>query len=290
MNIHFYGSLYKAAKKLYISPQGLSRGIKKLEEDLGQSLFDRTKIGLTPTPLSDALYQRAKKLTEDFDELYSVAINFKSRGRNTINFGLLGYNAITDAFRLAAEDYVSTIIDSGIIPNVFEASQYEDMYKKLDDGELDIVWSFHTEQEKKYNYYSFKRSPVKCLMSKDSPLSKKESLYWDDLSNQKFIVAGQRELYPRLIDEQCKKYGFSINAAYYSLDSVYMSQLISQGKAVSLLFFEYIDKIRLICPDIVIRTVNPPVFMTASVITSVSNETDDVKNAALYISGRMQRM
>ena len=44
------GSIHKAADELYISPQSMSKRLQRLEEELGQTLFDRSPSGLTPTP------------------------------------------------------------------------------------------------------------------------------------------------------------------------------------------------------------------------------------------------
>ena len=40
------GSIHQAARKLYITPQGLSKNIRLLENELGAQLFERTKKGL----------------------------------------------------------------------------------------------------------------------------------------------------------------------------------------------------------------------------------------------------
>lgn len=42
-------SVNQAAKQLFITPQGLSRIIHKLEEELQIVLFERTKGGMVPT-------------------------------------------------------------------------------------------------------------------------------------------------------------------------------------------------------------------------------------------------
>lgn len=60
-------SVNQAAKQLFISPQGLSKIIKSLEEDLGASLFSRTRTGMTPTAAGVYLYEHAVPLTEQLE-------------------------------------------------------------------------------------------------------------------------------------------------------------------------------------------------------------------------------
>lgn len=62
-------SVNQAAKQLFISPQGLSKIIKALEEELGTSLFSRTRTGMTPTAAGVYLYEHAVPLLEHFDEI-----------------------------------------------------------------------------------------------------------------------------------------------------------------------------------------------------------------------------
>ena len=282
-----YGSLYKAAKHLYLSPQGVSRGIKKLEAELGEALFTRTQTGLQPTDFSIYIFPRIKKLIEQVDELYDIAANYNRSEDNVINFGLLGHNAISDTIRLIVEECDERNPDCKMILNVFSADKYEDIYKKLDEGELDIIWTFHTENDKKYRYYTFKRNIIKCALSPLNPLSEKEQLLWSDLKDQPFVMAGQNELYPKLIELECKKYDFIPYEAYYSLDSSHIAKLISSNKALGLFFFEYIDTIKSICPDIVLKSVEPALHMTASLITLQNCERDIVKKNAAYMQNKL---
>lgn len=62
-------SINKAAKRLYISPQGLSKIIMALEEELHTVLFERTKQGVHPTQSAVFLYDRAEKVIREFDEI-----------------------------------------------------------------------------------------------------------------------------------------------------------------------------------------------------------------------------
>ncbi len=56
------GSMAKAAERLFITPQGLSRSVASLEAELGQRLFVRTNHGVQPTAFARALYPKACKI------------------------------------------------------------------------------------------------------------------------------------------------------------------------------------------------------------------------------------
>ena len=63
------GSIHQAARKLYITPQGLSKNIRLLENELGAQLFERTKKGLKPTESADFLYQKAERIVSQLEEI-----------------------------------------------------------------------------------------------------------------------------------------------------------------------------------------------------------------------------
>ena len=49
-------SISRAARRLYITPQGLGKNIRNLEAELETVLFERTKQGVCPTESADFLY------------------------------------------------------------------------------------------------------------------------------------------------------------------------------------------------------------------------------------------
>ncbi|GAA5234492.1 LysR family transcriptional regulator [Verticiella sediminum] len=59
------GSLSKAAAMLYVAQPALTAQIKKLEQDLGARLLERSHAGVTPTPAGTQLYQDARRLLSD---------------------------------------------------------------------------------------------------------------------------------------------------------------------------------------------------------------------------------
>jgi LysR family hydrogen peroxide-inducible transcriptional activator len=63
----------QAAERCFVSQPTLSGQIKKLEEELGVTLFERTKRSVETTPLGNAIVAQAKQVLEQADALRHLA-------------------------------------------------------------------------------------------------------------------------------------------------------------------------------------------------------------------------
>lgn len=70
-----------AASKLFLSPQGLSKIIKSLEDECGTALFIRSKEGFVPTESGKLFYEKSKTVTRDLNDMFSAiqALNDKEQ-------------------------------------------------------------------------------------------------------------------------------------------------------------------------------------------------------------------
>ena len=66
--IYKYRNFSRAAEVCFISSQGISMAMLRLEEELGCKLFLRTAKGLMPTPQGEYLYPRAQQILALTDE------------------------------------------------------------------------------------------------------------------------------------------------------------------------------------------------------------------------------
>lgn len=64
-------NLQVAASKLFLSPQGLSKIIKSIEDECGTPLFIRSKEGFVPTESGKLFYEKSKVVSRDLNELFS---------------------------------------------------------------------------------------------------------------------------------------------------------------------------------------------------------------------------
>lgn len=79
------GSMSKAAEYLHMTQQGLSLSVKRLEEELGCSLFLRKSTGLEPTDVGRLFLQESQAAMEHINRIYQYCETVKaSRSRITV--------------------------------------------------------------------------------------------------------------------------------------------------------------------------------------------------------------
>ncbi len=63
----------RAAESCFVSQPTLSMGVKKLEEELGITLFERGPGGITPTPAGERVIEQAQRVLEEAGRIKEIA-------------------------------------------------------------------------------------------------------------------------------------------------------------------------------------------------------------------------
>jgi LysR family nitrogen assimilation transcriptional regulator len=87
VNIVDYGSLGKAAEKLYVAQPSLSQQIARLEDDLGVALLVRSPQGVKPTAAGQALYRHARLVLRQMEQLRQEVREGASAESGTVAVG-----------------------------------------------------------------------------------------------------------------------------------------------------------------------------------------------------------
>ena len=83
------GNFSRAAGQCHVSQPSLSQQIKKLEDELGERLFDRMKRAAKLTPHGEAFLRHAVHILEAADTAKREAAEAKDLLRGTITVGVL---------------------------------------------------------------------------------------------------------------------------------------------------------------------------------------------------------
>jgi len=83
------GNFSRAAETCHVSQPSLSQQIRKLEEELGDSLFRRMRGGARLTPLGERLLPRARRILQELDEIAEDARAGREEIAGTISLGAI---------------------------------------------------------------------------------------------------------------------------------------------------------------------------------------------------------
>lgn len=180
------GSLSKASEVLLIAQPNISRSIKELEADLGITIFDRTAKGMFLTPDGAEFIGYAKNILKQIDEVESLYKDDTSR-KQKFSISVPRACYISEAFaafskaltRDAAELFYKETNSKKTIQNILNHEyklgiiRYAENYDKYFKTML---------EEKDLRYEMVAEFSYRLIMSRENPLSKKEQITFDDLT------------------------------------------------------------------------------------------------------------
>ena len=183
------GSVTRAARALHLTQPTLSRQIRELEEELGQTLFSRGGRELSLTREGLLLWPRAEKIV-GLAEITEK--EFRSLGEKTVSGDLsLGcgeskaLSFVTDALKVLQDEHPL------IIPHFFSGNG-EIVMDRLDKGLLDFAVLMGAENTERYSSLPLPNHDTwGLLMDKDDPMAQKKAITAEDLLDIPLILSSQ---------------------------------------------------------------------------------------------------
>lgn len=183
------GSVTRAARALHLTQPTLSRQIRELEEELGQTLFSRGGRELSLTREGLLLRQRAEEIV-GLAEITEK--EFRSLGEKTVSGDLSigcgeskALSFVTDALKVLQDEHPL------IIPHFFSGNG-EIVMDRLDKGLLDFAVLMGAENTERYSSLPLPNHDTwGLLMDKDDPMAQKKAITAEDLLDIPLILSSQ---------------------------------------------------------------------------------------------------
>lgn len=198
------GSFTQAANRLYITQPAISRIIKSLEEELGCTLFIRSRKKLVLTEEGEVVYQHAKNIEEQYEMLLAELDQFQQLKKGHMRIGL---PSITNAF------FFSKLIASfhRKFPEVtfqLEEDGSKRIEEKVYQEELDFgVVVLPTTQEG-FASHAFIHEKLKLIVPIGHRFAQRKSITLNELENEAFIMFNKDFSLRESIVKACKDAGF----------------------------------------------------------------------------------
>lgn len=177
-----YGTLTAVAGKLNVSQPALSRSMKKLENDLGVTLFERSKNKISLNENGKNAAMLAKKVVDSELEFEKNVAEYEMKHR-TFRFGSIAPIPITELTPILSQVFMGMTIKSELLDTDKE------LYKKLDSDEFKMI--VVNEMPKDIEKYAFVRlfeERLYVLLPKNHKLAEKKQIELKELAGEKFLI------------------------------------------------------------------------------------------------------
>lgn len=197
-------SINKAAKLLFITPQGLSRIIHHLEEELKAPLFERSANGMFPTESGTFLYENSTRLLEQFDEIMTGIRQIQDRDQKLkIGFSC-GVLNIFPFHKL--EEYKTRYSNIQI---QWEEASNQEILNKVRQGSMDIGFVIGQVTDQELWSKEMMSRKMNVIVYEGHPLYDRESLSVEDLREEPLITLNEKYFSYHSLLQRCRDFGFT---------------------------------------------------------------------------------
>ena len=178
------GNFTRAAEQCRVSQPSLSQQIQKLEEELGERLFDRMKRQTKLTSHGEAFLPRAVRILEEAEMAFREASEAKSLLSGTLTIGVLPTIApylLPEAIGVFARKYPGVEI-------VVQEDTTAQLLKHLASYEVDFALASHPIQDNRFEIKELFTEELLLALPPGHPLTRMRAVPAAALEGERLIV------------------------------------------------------------------------------------------------------
>lgn len=174
----------RAAEKCFVSQPTLSVAVKKIEDELGLTLFERHQHEIAITPIGEIIVKQAQLILNETNTLKELAKQNKDELSGELKLGII-YTIgpyllpkLIPVINKQAEDLVLII----------EEDYTENLSAKLKSGDIDIAILANPFEQPGICTEALYQEPFVVALPSNHPLTKKKKLNADDLLEDTMLL------------------------------------------------------------------------------------------------------
>jgi len=225
------GNFSRAAEQCHVSQPSLSQQILKLEEELGERLFDRTKRETKITPHGEAFLRRAVRILEEVDAATREAHDAKELISGVIAIGVIPTIApylLPDVMAAFAKDYPGVEI-------VVQEETTGRLLKLLKGYEIDLALISPPFDNEGLETRHLLDEELLLALPKEHPLVAKKSVSSADLEGEKMILMKEGHCLGDQVLSFCNRRELRPKVSFRSAQLETIQSLIAAGMGISLI-------------------------------------------------------
>lgn len=227
-----HGSFTGAAKQLYVSQSALSKSVKKLEEELGTTLFCQVGQRTTPTDAGALLYEKSRLLLAEAARTRDLVANEMKGKQGRVRIATSCKRAYSTQVGMLAARFKSTHPQISLELTEASPEWIKDslMRRAMDVG---IIGEALDHVLPTFDELVLATGDYRLAVHKDNPLVQKGSVRYADLAGEQWIQFPSTFHLPRMVQDGCQRAGFTPNISITATQPEFMYALVDQGLGVS---------------------------------------------------------
>ncbi|MCH5251912.1 MAG: LysR family transcriptional regulator [Lachnospiraceae bacterium] len=223
------GSFRKAADLLGLTPSAISHAISSLEAELGFSVLNRSKNGVTLTNYGEQLLPYVNAVLNSDESLQQAIAEFNGLKQGQVKVGCFSSvctNWLPDIMHSFQEEY------PGISIEIFQGT-YDDVVYWIKNGVVDLGFLSVSSAED-IPIEPLYKDPLLCVVPKGMRKEKNdEPMGIEEMRNCQFVT--QRESTDADIQNFLKKNDLNVQSSYHVVDDLSTIAMVANGFGICLM-------------------------------------------------------
>ena len=225
------GNFSRAAEQCHVAQPSLSQQIQKLEDELGERLFDRMKREAKMTPHGEAFLRHAVRILEEVDTAKREATDARDLLRGTVTVGVLPTIApylLPDAMAEFTEKYPGVEI-------VVQEDTTARLLKHTLAYEIDFALASHPIQDERLEVKELFAEELLLALPPGHPLTRKRAVAVADLEGERLIVMKEGHCLGDQVLGFCDRRDVKPKISFRSAQLETIQALVASGLGISLI-------------------------------------------------------
>ena len=233
-----HGSFTEAAKELRIAQPALSMAIRKLEGELGVTLFTRQARKIVPGPETHLLLKRAERI---FEELALAKQELSAAAELRVGEVKIGmppmyggqfFPSVIAEFHRAFPSVVITAMEGSA----------DEVRAMLDSGAIDLGMLENRRVPAGWHHVEVGQDETVLCVSRKHPYASSTSVTAQNLDGLAMVVFGTNFLQRAVLDQLCKEAGVNFQLILQSNFSHLLHQAVADGLGASTMLRSIVEQ------------------------------------------------
>jgi LysR family hydrogen peroxide-inducible transcriptional activator len=221
----------RAAERVFVTQPALSLAIKKLEDELGTTIFERRQNRIELTPLGEQIVHQAQRVLEEAEHIKILA----AQGKDQLN-GLLRLGVIATVGPYILPDLVLLLsARAPKMPLELEENLTQNLVGMLKSGKLDVIMIALPFEEPGILTTALYDEPFQAVVPAGHPWQKKKVLDSRQLGAEKVLLPHAGHCFRQQVLDACPELSRSDAEGWQGNSLETIRQMVVSGFGITVM-------------------------------------------------------